>query len=115
MAIETEEMRLVREIEWLEDSLASARELLLQERFRNVPRLAVGDLVTVPRTLFGKLRQWPARIETVHLHYSSGVDASGKDWVTTLVSYHVKYRRPDGTYGDDDHGFWAKDVTPIGE
>jgi hypothetical protein len=88
---------LMSEIAALSARLEAAREELLEERFRGVPRYPEGTVVLVPRMLFGKTRMWPALIRAVHLRYSSGHLRSGEGWENKIVSYSVSYELRDGS------------------
>jgi hypothetical protein len=104
------EDELRAEVSRLRTELKAAEEALTQERFKDVPRLAVGTEVLVPRKLFGKTRPWPAKIVNVHLSYNSGETRDGEPWEHRTVSYGVFLRQADGEYGGSSEGFYAKDV-----
>lgn len=66
--------------------LDDADQAVMQERFRDVPRYAYGDIILVRRKLFGETRLWPAQVTLVH---RSGEDVNGKPWENKIVSYGV--------------------------
>lgn len=105
--------QLQAEIADLSARLEQAQAALLAERFRDVPRLSEGDLVLVPRKLFGKTRLWPARIGRVHLSWNAGTDAHGIRWENRTVSYAVFLQQQDGTYGGSSHGYYHSEVQPV--
>jgi hypothetical protein len=104
------EDQLLAEIASLEDQLDRAHAALQAERFKDVPRYSKGDIILVPRKLFGKITPWAAQIATVHLDYSAGAVRGGKRWETRLVSYSVFLRRPDGTFGGASEGYRHDEV-----
>jgi hypothetical protein len=104
------EDELRAEIHRLAGELHAAQEALTQEQFRDVPRLAAGTEVLVPRKLFGKARMWPAKIAGVHLRYTSGTDGRGEPWENKLVSYSVFLQQKDGKYGGSTVGYYANEV-----
>ena len=105
--------RLQAEISDLTERLAKAKAALLAERFKDIPRRAVGDLVLVRRSLFGKARWWPARIVHVHLSYNQGRDAKGEPWETHHVSYAVNHELRDGSYDAVSTGYGVQDVQDV--
>lgn len=109
----TEIERLQAEQAELRQHLDKVNAAILAERFKDVPRLAAGDLVLVPRTLFGKIKWWPAKISYVYLNYSSGEDAHGEPWENRQVSYSVYLRQKDGTFGGSSEGYYASQVQLI--
>jgi hypothetical protein len=116
MATETDPAvveRLQAERTELQRRLAEIDAAILAERFRGVPRLSEGDLVLVPRKLFGQVRWWPAKISHVHLDYTSGTNAHGQRWESHRVSYGVYLRQKDGAFGGSTNGYWAGEVQPI--
>jgi hypothetical protein len=102
--------RLQATIRDLRERLEQAESMLLAERFKGVPHYNRGDIVLVPRKLFGNVRWWPARIDGVHFRYSSGEDASGNPWERHSVSYSVFYRQADGTFGGASQGYYHSEV-----
>lgn len=113
--IETPEIeRLKAEIEDLSGRLTALQAELLAERFKDIPRLATGTIVLVPRKLFGKVKWWPAKIVYVYLDYSSGI-MGGEPWEKHLVSYSVCLRQQDGTFGGDTQGYYASEILPVPE
>jgi hypothetical protein len=113
--IETLEIeRLKAEIADLSGQLTALQDALLAERFKDVPRLAIGDIVLVPRKLFGKVKWWRAQIVYVYLEYSSGT-MDGRPWEKHLVSYSVCLQQKDDTFGGDTQGYYAGEVQPVPE
>jgi hypothetical protein len=104
------EAELLAEIGRLGTELRAAQDALTEERFRDVPRLAEGTEVLVPRLLFGKRKMWPARIVHVHLSYSSGEMPDGTPWETKTVSYAVTLRDKSGEYSSSTVGYYANEV-----
>lgn len=104
---------LTAEIDALQRRLKEAEAELLNERFADVPRrFAVGDVVLVPRMLFGKCKWWPAQVVGVHLRHNSGTYKTGEDWETKVVSYSVYYEDKDGNYTGSSHGFYDNQIEP---
>jgi hypothetical protein len=83
---------------------------ILAIQFEGVPRYSEGDLVIVPRQLFGKIKQWPAKIGYVNLSYSSGTMRDGEPWENKTVSYGVFLQQADGTYGGSSKGYYHAEV-----
>jgi hypothetical protein len=108
----TEIERLLAEIADLDERLDRAHAALQAERFKGVPRFSEGDVVLVPRNLFGKVRMTPAQIGTVHLDYSSGTFGTGEPWENKTVSYSVYFRQQDGTFGGGSQGYYHDQVQP---
>jgi hypothetical protein len=116
---------VVREIKAERDSaqtrLAKAEQLLLEERFKDVPKFAAGDIVLVPRLLFGKQKMWPARIERLHLRYREGTwpdtykEDPGGHWEHHQVFYTVSLKQKDGTFGGSSETFSHGQVEPMPE
>lgn len=113
--IETPEIeRLKAEQAELEQRLKDIGAALLAERFKDIPRLATGTIVLVPRKLFGKVKWWRAQIVYVYLDYSSGI-MGGEPWEKHLVSYSVCLQQKDGTFGGDTQGYYASEILPVPE
>jgi hypothetical protein len=110
---QSETDRLLAEIAGLEDRLDRAHAALQAERFRGVPRFSEGDVVLVPRNLFGKVRMTPARIGAVHLDYSSGTSATGEPWENRTIWYSVYLRQADGTFGSSSQSYYHDQVQPV--
>jgi hypothetical protein len=107
------EQELLDRIGRLGTELRAAQEALTEERFRDIPRLAEGTEVLVPRKLFGKTRPWPAKIVHVHLSYGSGINARGEPWEHKTVSYAVLLQQKDGKYGGSTEGFYDTEVQQL--
>lgn len=88
---------------------------ILAEQFRGVERYSEGDIVLVPRQLFGKTRMWPGKIAGVHLTYNSGEMRDGKPWENKIVSYSVYLQQADGTYGGSSKGYYHREVQKVPE
>jgi len=101
---------LKQQVATLRAQLADAEAELKTERFRDIPRYERGTIVLARRNLFGKTRMWPARIEYVHLDYSSGTNAKGQPWENFAVSYAVSYQLADGTFSPETTGKWPSEV-----
>lgn len=93
--------------------LDDADQAVMQERFRDVPRYAYGDIILVRRKLFGETRLWPAEVALVHLDYRSGEDVNGKPWENKIVSYAVYLQQKDGTFGGTSVGFYHSETAPM--
>jgi hypothetical protein len=85
--------------------LDKADQAVLEERFRDVPRYARGDVILVKRKLFGRVQLWPARVESVNLRYGSGTFGSGEPWEYKIISYSVRHLLKDGSWDPEDHGY----------
>lgn len=123
-------METTTELERLLDQLATAKrecaeadqrrhaieEAVLDERFRDWDLFAVGDIVLVPRKLFGKTKMWPAKISAVHREYREGhypdtyQDDPGGYWDSQIASYTVFYKQADGSFGGSSNGVYHGNV-----
>jgi len=96
-----EEDRLRAAMVAARERLEAAEQATLVERFKDDPQYKVGDVVLAPRTLFGKRRMWPARVETVRLNYKTGFYAHGEEagqpWQSKSISYRLTLKR-DGAF-----------------
>lgn len=111
-----EAARIREELKEVQARYDQVQQAVLEERLRDLPRFAVGDIILVPRLLFGRRKMWPARIARVSLHYSSGhwsetyaTDPGGK-WENKYISYSVFLQQKDGEFGGVSEGFYHKDV-----
>lgn len=112
--------RIRLEFEAAQKRLNEVEQAVLVERFKDCEQFAEGDIVMVPRTLFGKRTMWPARIDQVHLNYNSGSYGHGPDkglrWESQSISYRVYLKANDGTFRGASQSFYHGDVKPyIGE
>lgn len=111
---EAERIRL--EYEAVKQRLEGAEQAVLVERFKDDEKFAEGDVVLVPRMLFGKLTMWPARIDQVHLNYNDGIYGYGPDkglrWQSKSISYMVCLKAKDGTFSGATQGVYHADVMP---
>jgi hypothetical protein len=104
---------LQAEITALKARLAEAEAELTEERFADVPHYEPGDRLLVRRVIFGKPRWWPARVQSVRFHYSSGINAAGTPWEHKLVSYSVTHEKAGGTgHADTTTAYWDSEVRP---
>jgi hypothetical protein len=87
-----------------------ADQAVLEERFAGMSRYAVGDVVLVPRLLFGKRKMWPAKIAGVHLYYNSGTHVDGREWETKTISYQVYLQQKDGEFGGSSEGYYHREI-----
>lgn len=102
------------EINSLHRRLADAQDELLRERFADTPpKYKEGDIVLVPRLLFGKRKMWPAQIRDVHFHYNSGTDAWGDDWESKNISYTYFLQQKDGTFGGSSDSAFEDSIKPV--
>jgi hypothetical protein len=113
--------RIKAEFEAAPERLDEADKAVLEERFAGWERYAVGDIVLVPRKLFGKTVMWPAQVACVHLRYtvswwpeSYEPDPGGMDEHQS-ISYTVYLRQADGTFGGSSQGFYHKEIAPAPE
>ena len=104
---------LEAEIITLRTRLKEAAEELLLERFADTPaRYAEGDIVLVPRNLFGEIKHWPAQIAHVHRSYNAGTYNTGETYETKIISYTVFFLQKDGTFGGTSSGFYEHQIQP---
>lgn len=92
--------------------LHEVEEAVLMERFKDIERFKEGDIVLVPRKLFGEHKMWPAKIREVQLNYNSGTHRTGDPWESMSVSYLVFLKQKDGTFSGSSKGFFHQDVAP---
>lgn len=102
--------RLQAEVRAFTERIREAEAEITEIRFKDVPRYERGALVLVPRRLFGAIRPWPARIEFVHLDYSSGTNSEGVPWESRTVSYSVSLQGKDGSFGGSTEGYYHDQV-----
>lgn len=93
--------------------LSEAEQALVEERFRGVAHYQRGDVILVPRVLFGKHKMWPAKVAAVHLQFADGVSADGEAWETKTVSYSVFLQQKDGGYGGTSAGVYHRETAPF--
>jgi hypothetical protein len=113
-----EESRLREEYNDAKSRLDEIKQAVLEERFAGVDRFAVGNIILVPRKLFGNEVMWPARVESVTLHHAEGrwSDTYEKDpgghWESLNISYGVYLQQRDGTYSGSrsSNSFWHHEV-----
>src|SRR4051812_25421546 len=95
-----------------------ANEAVLLERFKDFERFKEGDMILVPRKLFGETHMWPARVERVHLKYNSGTYAhgpqEGESWESQSIAYTVRLRKQDGTFNSTTEGRSHHEVQAAG-
>ena len=111
---------LEAEIDALRRRLGEAKDELLQERFADhPPKYKVGDVVLVPRKLFGQRKLWPAKISAVHLDYSSGIwtgrgtgshQEAGEPWENWSISYSYYLQAKDGSFSGVSNGASEHDI-----
>lgn len=110
--------RIQEEVNEAKARLHAAEGAVMMERFRDVERYKKGDVVLVPRKLFGEKRWWPARIEEVMLNFNEGWYAEtyepdpGGYWQTLGVTYRVILQEKDGSYGRKHDSFRHSQVEP---
>jgi hypothetical protein len=96
--------------------LDDAEQAVLEERFKDYERFQVGDVILVPRKLFGKTVWWPAKIAAVTLHYNEGWYGEnyspdpGGHWENMYASYTVFLKQKDDTFGGSSTGFYHNEV-----
>jgi len=97
-ALKAEVERCRRVAQEAEQALEQAEQDLLRERFKDWDQYKEGDIVLVPRKLFGKRVMWPAKVTQVYLRYSEGWyqddgrhEWSGEHWENQHISYQVFY------------------------
>lgn len=96
--------------------LDEAAQAVLIERFKDDEHFVVGDIVLVPRTLFGKRKMWPARVEQLHLNYTAGVYRDGEPFESKTISYTVRHANANGNgYAPTSEGYYHRDVAPLNE
>jgi hypothetical protein len=115
-----ERNRVYTQLLVIQDRLEKAENAVLEERFVGVDRYQQGDIVLVPRKLFGQIKQWPAKIAQVRLHYSEGTykdddryEWSGQQWSHQYITYTVFLQQKDGTFGGTSAGFDHDKVQPM--
>lgn len=95
-----------------------AERAVLEERFRDEPRYAEGDIVLIPRKLFGQKKWWPAKIRWVQLRYTEGLnpnteifgDEAGQIWSHQEIVYTVFLQQKDGSFGGTSSSFYHSEV-----
>jgi hypothetical protein len=96
-----EEKRCEANVQEAKRAREEARAAVLAERFKGWERYNEGDIVLVPRKLFGKIKMWPAKIVDVNLHYSSGnypkTYRDGEAWSHQTITYKVMLQK-DGEF-----------------
>jgi hypothetical protein len=96
-----------------------ADQAVLVERFKDWPQYREGDIVLVPRKLFGERKMWPARVEQARLKYNTGTyghgDRAGQPWETMSIAYTVTFKAADGTFTGQREGYHHYDVHPFDE
>jgi len=107
-----EATRLRGEFETAQQRLLEADQAVLVERFKDDEKFAEGDIVLVPRKLFGERKMWPARIAQVFLRYNSGTYRDGQPWESKSISYRVYLQAKDGTFSGAAKVFYHQDLEP---
>jgi hypothetical protein len=103
--------RLHQEKNEAQARLDEAEQAVLEERFKDYERFQVGDVILVPRKLFGERKWWPARVIDVRLNYNQGWYGEGYTpdpggyWENLSVSYVVTLQAKDGTFTGKNDGF----------
>jgi hypothetical protein len=101
------------------ERLEAAERDVLEARFKDDAKFSEGDMVLVPRKLFGKLEMVPARVADVHLKYSEGVyghgPRAGEAWSTKSILYRVFHQRADGTFATNSESYYHHDVQSMPE
>jgi hypothetical protein len=116
----TERDRIQIERIAIQDRLDEVEDALLEERFRGYDRYQEGDIILVPRKLFGDMKWWPAKIERVTLHYNEGTwgphaDEPGKPWSNQAIWYRVFLQQKDGKFTGTSKAFDHNQVRPFKE
>ena len=107
---------LEEEIRALGERLKEAQDELLMERFADTPaKYKVGDIVLVPRLLFGKHKLWPAKIAAVHRRYNAGTNARGEDYESKTISYSYFLQQKDDSFGGSSNGAYEYEIQPLPE
>jgi hypothetical protein len=112
--------RLQEEVTATQARLDVTEDALLEERFRGWERFQEGDIILVPRKLFGKRTMWPARIYRVRLNYTEGInpdtaifgDEAGQPWSHQEIWYTVFLKQKDGTFGGTSTSVDHREVQP---
>jgi hypothetical protein len=114
--LKEEVAKLTKEYDDLGSQLQEAQQALLVERFKDQPQFKRGDIILVPRKLFGEKKWWPAQILMVRLNYNEGhypdtfKDDPGGHWENLRVSYAVRLQAKDGTFTGKNDGFGHEQV-----
>jgi hypothetical protein len=113
-----EAQRIKEERDDAQRRLDAAEEAVLKERFKDFDQYHEGDIILVPRKLFGEKKWWPAQILAVRLNYSEGRYADtykpdpGGHWENLSISYTVRLQAKDGTFTGKNDGFYHNEVQP---
>jgi hypothetical protein len=109
--------RLQEEVKAAQARLDAADNAVLEERFKDDDRYQVGDIILVPRKLFGQIKWWPAKITAVRLDYNEGTyaeddrfDWSGQHWSHRNIWYTVTLQTKDGAFTGGSDAFEHKQV-----
>jgi hypothetical protein len=110
---------IAEELKAVQARYQAVSQAVLEERFRDMPQFAKGDIILVPRKLFGRIRMWPAKVESVNLHFIEGNRGEnyepdpGGHWESKSVSYTVFLKHSDGEFSGSSQGFYHSEVAPL--
>jgi hypothetical protein len=114
-----EASKLRQESREAEKRLQEAEQAVLAERFKDWPQYKVGDVVLVPRKLFGEIKMWPAQIRYVKLNYEEGWYREtykanpGGHWESQRIYYTVVLQQKDGKFTGTTDAFGHDQVMAV--